>query len=124
MKKIDDRALEQKVMRVVDGVERYTPAVSWVMMLGALALSIFVPQVAFAQGGGAGLGNLCSNAQNAIGWIQTGVYFILVVAVLGSGVAAAFGRMEWATVGRILIGCIVAGLAAALVGVLYGNSNC
>lgn len=123
MKK-NDRSAEVAIMKMVDGAAQATRVLSWVVMLGIVAVSAFAPHLALAQAAGGGLNGLCTQANNAIGWIQTGVYFILVVAVLGSGVAAAFGRMEWATVGRILIGCIVAGLATALVGALYGNGGC
>lgn len=124
MKQIDERKLERQMMRVVNGVERYAQVWSCVAMVALFTLSALIPQAAFAQVAGGSLNGLCTNATNAIGYIKIGVYFILVVAVIGSGVAAAFGRMEWATVGRVLIGCIVAGLATALVGVLYGSSGC
>jgi len=59
-------------------------------------------------------------AQEALDAIQAGVKFILIVAVLGSGVLAAFGRMSWTTVGQVLIGSIIAGLATEVVAALYG----
>lgn len=124
MKKMDDRQLERWVMRVVHGANRYARVFAWMSILALVLVSAFSPDLAFAQAAGGDLGNLCTNAQNAVHWITIGVYFILVVAVLGAGVAAAFGRMEWATVGRILIGCIVAGLAATLVTALFGASGC
>ncbi|TCV94755.1 TrbC/VIRB2 family protein [Luteibacter rhizovicinus] len=55
----------------------------------------------------------------AVGWIRTAVKFVLVVAVLGSGLLAAFGRMSWTTVGQVLIGAVIAGTADAIVNGLY-----
>jgi len=60
-----------------------------------------------------------AKAQEAVDAIQTGVKFILIVAVIGSGVLAAFGRMSWTTVGQVLIGSIIAGLANEVVSALY-----
>lgn len=75
---------------------------------------MFVPELAHAQN------ILDEKADSAMSWIKRAVYFILVVAVMGSGVLAAFGRMSWATVGQVLVGAIVAGLATAVVDALYG----
>lgn len=63
--------------------------------------------------------NVSEKATEAVTAIKTGVKFILVVAVLGSGVLAAFGRMSWTTVGQVLIGSIIAGLATEVVDALY-----
>lgn len=77
------------------------------------AMSAF-PESAYAQD------IISEKAESAMEWIKTAVYFILVVAVLGSGVMASFGRMSWATVGQVLVGAIVAGLATEVVDALYG----
>lgn len=77
-----------------------------------LAMMVF-PELALAQN------ILDEKANTALDWIKSAVYFILIVAVLGSGVLAAFGRMSWATVGQVLVGAIVAGLATAVVDALY-----
>lgn len=81
--------------------------------LVVLALSVF-PESAFAQD------ILSEKGEAAMGWIKKAVYFILVVAVMGSGVMASFGRMSWATVGQVLVGSIVAGLATEVVDALFG----
>jgi hypothetical protein len=85
----------------------------------ALALvamfSIVAPDTAFAAAG-----ELQDKADEAYSWLELAVGFILTVAVLGSGVLAAFGQISWKTVGQVLIGCIVAGLAATVVSALYG----
>lgn len=84
-------------------------------LLCSMAVVLLVslsPELGFAQSSG---GSLSASATTAVNYIKTGVYFILIVAVLGSAVAAAFGRMEWATVGRVLIGCVVAGMATEVV---------
>lgn len=89
------------------------------MTLALTAVFVFammvLPEVAMAQ-------NIIDDkATTALDWIKRGVYFILVVAVMGAGVLAAFGRMSWMTVGQVLIGAIVAGVATAVVDALYGN---
>ena len=84
--------------------------------------NILVPHLALAQAAG-GM-DLCTKANSALTWIKEGVFFILIVAVLGSGVMAAFGRMSWATVGQVLIGAIVAGVATEVVTALYGSGGC
>jgi type IV secretory pathway VirB2 component (pilin) len=84
--------------------------------------SAAAPHLAFAQDAG-GM-DLCTKANDALTWIKEGVFFILIVAVLGSGVLAAFGRMSWATVGQVLIGAIVAGVATEVVTALYGSGGC
>jgi|GEM_PF-4499101 len=63
--------------------------------------------------------NIEGKAKEAVDAIKAGVRWILVVAVLGSGVLAAFGRMSWTTVGQVLIGSIIAGLATEVVDALY-----
>ncbi|MCZ2134610.1 MAG: TrbC/VirB2 family protein [Burkholderiales bacterium] len=86
-----------------------------------LVLAVFLaPELAFAQDPGA---QLATKGQNAVNWIKRGVYFILLVSVIGSGVLAAFGRMSWATVGQVLIGAIVAGLSTEVVTALYGSGT-
>ena len=90
--------------------------------LVVMALSALTPHLALAQAAG-GM-DLCSKANDALTWIREGVFFILIVAVLGSGVMAAFGRMSWATVGQVLIGAIVAGVATEVVTALYGSGGC
>lgn len=84
--------------------------------------SALAPHLAFAQAAG-GM-DLCTKANSALTWIKEAVFFILVVAVLGSGVLAAFGRLSWATVGQVLIGAIVAGIATEVVTALYGSGGC
>ena len=84
--------------------------------------SAVMPHLAFAQDAG-GM-DLCTKANDALTWIKEGVFFILIVAVMGSGVLAAFGRMSWHTVGQVLIGAIVAGVATEVVTALYGSGGC
>ncbi len=81
-----------------------------------LAAFVFAPETAHAAAG-----QLTDKAKEAYKWLQIAVAFILGVAVLGSGVLAAFGAISWKTVGQIIVGCIVAGLAAAVVTALYGQ---
>jgi hypothetical protein len=92
---------------------------AWTAMLALMVVLVAAPHLAVAQAAG-GMDQLCTNAQQAVKWVFVGIYFILVVAVGGAAVAASFGRLEWAVVGRILVGCIVAGLAVALVQALSG----
>jgi len=92
-----------------------TLALTAMFLLAAMTL---LPGVAMAQSGDDIIGD---KADTALDWIKRGVYFILVVAVLGAGVMAAFGRMSWKTVGQVLIGAIVAGVATAVVDALYGD---
>lgn len=91
-----------------------TLALAAVFVLAAMTM----PGLALAQSGDDIIGD---KADTALDWIKRGVYFILVVAVLGAGVMAAFGRMSWKTVGQVLIGAIVAGVATAVVDALYGD---
>lgn len=88
-----------------------TFALTALCLLAVLAM----PEAAMAQS------IIDDKADTALDWIKRGVYFILVVAVLGAGVMAAFGRMSWKTVGQVLIGAIVAGVATAVVDALYGD---
>lgn len=92
---------------------------SWLrhcLMLTAcgLVIGLALAQPAFAQL------DISSKATTAVEAIKTGVKFVLIVAVMGSGVLAAFGRMSWTTVGQVLIGSIIAGLATEVVSALYG----
>lgn len=82
-------------------------------LVGVMMLAM--PEMAMAQS------IIDEKADSALQWIRRAVYFILVVAVLGSGVLAAFGRMSWTTVGQVLIGAIVAGVATEVVSALYGE---
>lgn len=90
-------------------------------IFGLLALAIVFAAFVFApETAHAAAGQLKEKGKEAYEWLQIAVAFILGVAVLGSGVLAAFGAISWKTVGQILIGCIVAGLASAVVTALYG----
>jgi type IV secretory pathway VirB2 component (pilin) len=81
--------------------------------LVSVLLALVLAQPAFAQL------DVSGKATEAVTAIKTGVKFILVVAVLGSGVLAAFGRMSWTTVGQVLVGSIIAGMATEVVDALY-----
>lgn len=105
--------------RMANRVDRGSRIFSWMAMLAVMVGLAVAPHLAAAQVAG-GMDQLCTNAQQAVKWVFVGIYFILVVAVGGAAVAASFGRLEWAVVGRILVGCIVAGLAVALVQALSG----
>lgn len=86
------------------------------LWLGLATLLVLMPEWAFAQ-------DLAGKADKALEWIKTGVHTILIVAVIGSGVLAAFGRMSWSTVGQVLVGAIVAGVATEVVDALYGSGG-
>lgn len=103
-------------------LQRHAGYLQGAVTVGLMLVSALLPHIAFAQVAG-GM-DLCSKANSALTWIKEGVFFILVVAVLGSGVMAAFGRMSWATVGQVLIGAIVAGLATEVVTALFGSGGC
>ncbi len=105
----------QRVNRVSDMLDRNRGTFMFVMTVVLAAAMLLVPDLAYAQS------IIDEKADSALAWIRRAVYFILVVAVLGSGVLAAFGRMSWATVGQVLIGAIVAGVATEVVGALYGD---
>jgi type IV secretory pathway VirB2 component (pilin) len=108
----------------VDGfMQRHARAIDTLTMLLTLAICV-LPDLAFAQTSGSSASSqLSTNATTAVNYIKTGVYFILIVGVLGAAVSAAFGRMEWMTVGKVLIGCVIAGLATDVVGGLSGLSG-
>ncbi|HEX7814785.1 TrbC/VirB2 family protein [Dyella sp.] len=91
------------------------PRVKYILTMAAMLAMFLLPQLcmAFAL-------DIQAKGQQAVDAIKQGVQLILVVSVLGSGVLAAFGRMSWVTVGQVLIGAIVAGLATEVVDALYG----
>jgi type IV secretory pathway VirB2 component (pilin) len=89
------------------------------LVFAAIAFLLFYPDFALAQD----LGDLTTKSNSAVSWIKTAVHAILVVSVIGSGVLAAFGRMSWATVGQVIIGAVVAGLATEVVDALYGTGG-
>ena len=101
---------------------RNTGYLRLIICIAVMALSAMSPHLALAQAAG-GM-DLCTKANSALTWIKEGVFFILVVAVLGSGVMASFGRMSWVTVGQVLVGAIVAGLATEVITALYGAGGC
>jgi TrbC/VIRB2 family pilin len=79
-------------------------------------LMLFAPDTAHAAAG-----QLSAKGATAVAWIRIAVGVILTIAVMGSGVMAAFGQMSWKTVGQVLVGCIVAGLATVVVTALFGT---
>ncbi|MBS0174301.1 MAG: hypothetical protein JSR64_09730 [Nitrospira sp.] len=87
---------------------------AYALLVAVGALVIAAPEQAHAAAAA-----LQKQGTSALSWIKTGVGLILTVAVLGSGVLAAFGQMSWKTVGQILIGCIVAGMCTVVVAALY-----
>jgi type IV secretory pathway VirB2 component (pilin) len=88
------------------------PNLAMMALLGSVIM--LIPELACAK-------DLAEGAQKALEWIKTAVQTILVVSVMGSGVLAAFGRMSWSTVGQVLVGAIVAGMATEVVDALYGG---
>lgn len=110
MKSISTRAEQSS-----NWLQRNTVAFTLVMTAVVFAVMAFFPETVMAQG------IIDGKATTAMNWIKRAVYFILTVAVIGSGVLAAFGRMSWATVGQVLIGAIVAGVATEVVDALYGG---
>ena len=97
----------------------HSPRLHRVARLGLIAavLALVLAQPAFAQL------DITKQAQTALTAIKAGVRVILIVAVMGSGVLAAFGRMSWSTVGQVLIGSIIAGLATEVVAALYDTGG-
>jgi type IV secretory pathway VirB2 component (pilin) len=112
MKLIQLHSAEQAITNLSAFISNHASSLNYVCTVAAFFLACAFPEFASAQSSG---GTLAASATTALNYIKTGVYFILIVAVLGSAVAAAFGRMEWATVGRVLIGCVVAGMATEVV---------
>lgn len=96
-------------------LDRNARALSMIAFALVTSIFLFSPTIAHAAAG-----QLQSKGDSALSWLKIAVGIILTVAVLGSGVLAAFGQMSWKTVGQVLIGCIVAGIAAAVVSGLYG----
>jgi type IV secretory pathway VirB2 component (pilin) len=88
------------------------PNLAIMALVGSLIM--LMPELAHAK-------DLADGAEKALEWIKTAVQTILVVSVMGSGVLAAFGRMSWSTVGQVLVGAIVAGMASEVVEALYGG---
>lgn len=102
-----------KMERVGEWLERNRGYVSFAVAALFMTLCLVTPFPSYAQD------IIGEKASTAVEWIKRGVYFILVIAVIGSGVLAAFGRMSWATVGQVLVGAIIAGLATEVVDALY-----
>lgn len=96
-------------------VRRNNGTLTFCLGLVVMVAMMAMPELAHAQN------IIDEKAETALEWIKRAVYFILVIAVLGSGVLAAFGRMSWSTVGQVLVGAIVAGLATSVVDALYGG---
>lgn len=107
----------------IDVARRRRTVSAFAMFLPFLifAIAVAFPGLAIADGDAAS--QLSSKATSALDWIKTAVYFILVVAVIGSGVMAAFGRLSWMTVGTVLAGSIIAGIGAEVVTALYGGPS-
>jgi len=98
---------------------RHAGSIATFLSLALFAFVLLCPAIALAQD----LGSLTTKSNSAVSWIKTAVHAILVVSVIGSGVMAAFGRMSWATVGQVIIGAVVAGLATEVVDALYGSGG-
>lgn len=98
---------------------RTATALASILPYAVIALLFFFPGLALADAAS----ELSEKAGSALAWIKTAVYFILVVAVIGSGVMAAFGRLSWMTVGTVMAGSIISGIGAEVVTALYGPAS-
>ncbi len=101
---------------------RNTGYLRLIVCVAVIAISAMSPHLALAHPSG-GL-DLCPKANTPLTWTKQPVFFILVVAVLASGVMASLGRMSWVPVGQVLNGAIVAGVATEVVTALYGAGGC
>lgn len=110
-------AAATKMEKFGEWLQRNRGYFSFAVMALVGMMMLVLPETAMAQD------IIGTKGTTAMAWIKRAVYFILVVAVMGSGVLAAFGRMSWATVGQVLIGAIVAGLATEVVTALYGGGT-
>lgn len=109
------KTIQRRAEKSTSWLQRNSAVFTLTMTAALFVVMSFFPETALAQ-------NLIDGkAGEAMAWIKRAVYFILTVAVIGSGVLAAFGRMSWATVGQVLIGAIVAGVATEVVDALYGG---
>ena len=96
--------------------DRHARALGWISLAVVALLLLVAPDMAHAAAG-----QLQAKGDEAVSWIRIAVGIILTIAVMGSGVLAAFGQMSWKTVGQVVVGCIVAGLATAVVTALFGS---
>ena len=82
-------------------------------MLAALtALLLLFPDLAFAQDAA---GKVSATAKKAYDLVFSVVYYLCAIAVIVSGLAATFGRMEWGQFGKIVAGIVVVFSATAMV---------
>lgn len=82
--------------------------------LVAALVALALAQPAFAQDL-----DISTKSASALTTITVGIKVILTVAVMGSGVLASFGRMTWSTVGQVVIGTMIAGLATEVVAAFF-----
>lgn len=86
-------------------------AMLWgVLILAALAL-IF-PELAFAQDAKA---KIAGAGQKAYDIVFEVVYWLCLIAVIGAGAAAMFGRIEWSKFGQLVLGIVIIFSATAVV---------
>ena len=113
----------QGVADVTAVIERHRSLFFWLAATIGLIVTIFMPHMAFAQSGGSAASQLSSKGNDALSYVKIGAYFILIVAVIGCAILAAFGQMSWSKVGGVLIGCIVVGVAVEVVSGLSGLTS-
>ena len=101
-------------------LERNSGFLAWTV---GMVLLIAASDPVFAQISNSAATQLTTKAQSSMTIINIIVYFVLIVCVIGAGIAAMFGRMEWAVFGRVLIGACVVGVAVPLVEGLSGLTS-
>lgn len=77
-----------------------------------LLLTLLYPDQAFAQDART---KVAAAGQKAFDLVFSVVYWICGIAVVVSGLAATFGRMEWGRFGQIIAGIVVVFGATAIV---------
>lgn len=85
---------------------------TYACMALALVCLLFYPEIASAQDAKS---KVAGAAQKAYDLIFSVVYWICGIAVIVSGLAATFGRMEWSQFGKIVAGIVVVFSATSII---------
>lgn len=83
-----------------------TTAIRWlpVVLMALVLLSMFFPEVAFAQ---EARQKVADAGKKAYDLVFSVVYWLCGIAVVIAGLGATFGRMEWGRFGQIVAGIVV-----------------
>ena len=87
-------------------------------------LLFFALNPAFGQGvvsDGGELETVTTAAESVLATLNSILRVVSIIAIMGCGLAAGFGRMEWGTVGKVFMGLVIANAATTVVEYLGGG---